>query len=209
MKTTLYAVLVAALTWHCGDSTAASGDGAASVDSAANDTVAQAQLRVFVTDIAYSADLATAAGLSGGLEGADALCQLNADAAQLGGVFKAWISDATVDAIDRIAGDGPWANLDGDVVFNNRANLATAPALALGYRRPPVPGGTTAGPDFREVWTGTAAGGRASGTACSGWTSASVGQGGTAGQAAAQNGQWTDVGQISCGANAHLYCFEQ
>ncbi len=51
----------------------------------------------------------------GGLAGADAICQSQADAAGLDGTFHAYLSTQgpnAVDARDRI-GEGPWFNVDG------------------------------------------------------------------------------------------------
>jgi hypothetical protein len=43
-------------------------------------------------------------GTFGGLAGGDAICQARADAATLGGTWRAWLSTSTVDARDRIVG---------------------------------------------------------------------------------------------------------
>lgn len=55
-------------------------------------------------------------GNLGGLEGADATCQMLADAAGQGGcTWHAYLSSSTEDARDRI-GSGPWFNFAGDMI---------------------------------------------------------------------------------------------
>src|SRR5690606_40551827 len=59
---------------------------------------------VFITSNFYDGDLKTAGAGTTGLDGADKLCQLHADAASLAGTYRAWLSASTVDAIDRKIG---------------------------------------------------------------------------------------------------------
>src|SRR5262245_5083470 len=66
--------------------------------------------RVFVTTKSYPADLKTAGGAVSGVAGGDSLCTRDALAAQLGGNWKAWLSNDTVSAIDRITDVGPWSS---------------------------------------------------------------------------------------------------
>jgi hypothetical protein len=52
----------------------------------------------------------------GGLEGADAHCQMLAEAVGAGGsTWRAYLSSSTVDARDRI-GTGPWHNANGELI---------------------------------------------------------------------------------------------
>ncbi len=68
-------------------------------DSAAPDAGSQSgdagatirRKRVFVTKQAFDGNLQRAAGVSGGIEAADALCQRAADGAKLGGSFRALV----------------------------------------------------------------------------------------------------------------------
>lgn len=162
-------------------------------------------LRVFETATTYPADLKTAGGGASGLHGADRLCQLAAAAANLGGTWKAWLSDATVDAIDRISGAGPWHLVGtGEVVFNNRLNLTTSPAVAIDHTEH---GTLLYG---QGVWTGTESGGRKTGStpSCSNWTSSSVSGGGLSGWATSIS-TWTSWGISECYEGHRLYCFEQ
>jgi len=64
-------------------------------------------MRVFVTSAGYDGDLAGQSGTTDGLAGGDALCNLHASAAGLGGIWKAWLSGDEEDAVDRIADVGP------------------------------------------------------------------------------------------------------
>ncbi len=90
--------------------------------------------RVFVTSQSFNGDLRTAGGMRTGIESADAICQLYAEAGALGGTWIAWISDASTDAIDRVPGEGPWKNLLGIEVFRNRASLqVSSPLASLAY----------------------------------------------------------------------------
>lgn len=154
--------------------------------------------RVFVTRTTYTGEL-------GELAGADALCQNAATAANLGGVWHAWLSDFTHDAISRITGSGPWYDLDGRMVFANRAGLATAPLVGINVQESGAP--LIIGD---RVWTGTRAGGMRSGTGasqlCGEWTS----RAGTAaaGHSLATDGAWTENETVPCNNQARLYCFE-
>src|SRR5688500_4322657 len=86
--------------------------------------------RIFVTSLGYTGDRTTAGGAATGWQGADALCDLAAAGAALGGAWVAWASDSGTNAIDRIMDVGPWYFVDGaTLVFNNKANLATSPVV--------------------------------------------------------------------------------
>jgi len=73
--------------------------------------------RVFITSTSYYGDL-------GGLVGADAKCQNSADSANLGGEWKAWLSDNNTTASSRhIHSTDSYVRLDGLVVANNWEDL--------------------------------------------------------------------------------------
>jgi hypothetical protein len=79
-------------------------------DGVVDDGILCGVRRIFVTSQVYTADL-------GGLSGADAKCQALADAAGLGGTFKAWLSDSKTDARDRVTHVGdPYTLADGVTV---------------------------------------------------------------------------------------------
>lgn len=73
--------------------------------------------RVFVTSTKYNANL-------GGLSGADAICQERANTANLGGSWKAWLSDSVTSASSRLVhSTNPYKLLDGRVVANDWTDL--------------------------------------------------------------------------------------
>jgi len=156
------------------------------------------QQRVFVTSSTYSgsfkAEFASASAPTGVLAG-DALCQLSAEAAGLGGTWTAYLTDGTVYANDRLVGSGPWTGMDGKVVFKNKANLVTSPVNPLVYDEL----GRQAG-SFYDAWVGDPA------SHCSTWSSGSgygaVGQVGSTSQA------WRAYGSEYCSERHRLYCFE-
>jgi hypothetical protein len=213
----------------CGDC----GDGG--VDSAARDAsrspdapvveppadagVPPGAKRVFVTSLRYSANLRDEGGQATGRDSADAICQTLADAASLGGSFRAWLSTTDLDAIDHIAGTGPWYRLDGAVAFPNRASLGTTPQVPISIDE------KLGHPDpFYESWTGTGVGGHLAATSlasatCYDWTSTVdsesikgvlgvFGEGG--GELDGTGPQWTNYAAGYCSPfSRHLYCFEQ
>jgi hypothetical protein len=158
--------------------------------------------RVFVTSLTYSGEL-------GGIEGANAKCQLLADAAILGGSFRAWLSTTSKSALDNVTGQGPWFYVVPDdfsdgKVFNNRANLMTRPLLALNRDELGAAVSTTEG-----AWTGTTLGGSISvGENCSSWTSV-LGASGLTGETWSTANRWTEGDLVACDEQRHLYCFEE
>lgn len=164
--------------------------------------------RVFVTSASYDGNLLAAGGGASGLDGADRLCQSAAAGALLGGIWRAFVSDSSTDAIDRISDVGPWylAGTDGGTkIFNNRANLASTPLSAINRDEN---GGTVNSFSNVEVWTGTNAGGRAASAHCNGWTSALGSQSGMAGDFDTL-GAWTQSSSVDCDFTLRLYCIEQ
>jgi hypothetical protein len=162
---------------------------------------APARKRIFATSTRHNGDLKTAGGGATGLEGADNLCRTAATGGGLGGSWKAWLSDSSTNAIDRIADVGPWYALDGKLVFNNKAGLATTPVNAI---RVDQNGNAWGG----EVWTGTSVGGSKSGSCCLDWTSTdSAGVDATIGSSGYN---WTDTAWTRiCSNKCFLYCIEQ
>jgi hypothetical protein len=160
--------------------------------------------RLFVTSLAYPGDLRTAGQGSTGLSGADALCQNHAQAASMGGTWRAWLSDSFVNAITRITGEGPWALLDGRIAFTNRAELQTVPRIPIQVDERGVVLN-------RLVWTGTQVGGVGDGNTCFNWTSSSGEAKGTIGYLGGSifPRDWTKGRVDDCISERHLYCFEQ
>ena len=107
----------------CGDGILDSGEGCDDGNKTALDGCAptcQFEVkRVFLTSTKYNGSL-------GGIVGAAGLCQARADAASLGGAWKAWISgSAASDQVDvRFKqAKGPYRKLDGTTIANNWADL--------------------------------------------------------------------------------------
>ena len=164
--------------------------------------------RVFVSATQYDGNL-------GGLAGADSKCQLAADSKSLGGRWKAWLSDGTSSALERVAGSGPWVQTDRfSVAFANRAALQTLPSEAIFEDED-----SAIAPLNRrygiQSWTNTATGGSAKSLSpsfdCADWTmnsSQDSSVGGTGGPLEGGN-QWTDAGTAPCAQANSLICFEQ
>jgi hypothetical protein len=175
----------------------------------ANDA-ASAPKRLFVTSLKYKGDLKTAGliatnggPITTGLEGGDGLCQTAAMTAGLGGTWKAYLSDSTTNAYDRIADVGPWTLVGGAILFANKAALKGAPAG-------PINRDETGKyiPDISAVtWTGTNVDGTKATNNCTDWTS-------SLSSPSAQLGcqyvnTWSSCGGSICDNSYALYCFEQ
>lgn len=139
----------------------------------------------------------------GGVAGADKICSDLAKAQGLAGTYVAWISTAGVNAIDRITANGPWQRVDGQVVAQTKAQLATA-ALTTALRRDEK--GQTP-PDAEDrVWTATGPDGKfVGGSDCAGWTGAGSGR---VGEADDTNGDWTSLEDEACSEVNRVYCFQ-
>ncbi len=140
----------------------------------------------------------------GGLAGADAICQSQANTNALGGTWLAWLSTSTINAKDRIT-NGIYKRLDGVVLAYNKADL-TDGLLMIAPR-------LTASGEYTGAWarTGTDGNGTVvSGNTCNDWTSSSglvvVGDPDSYGS----SGQWTNRTTGNCSDTGYrLYCFEQ
>jgi hypothetical protein len=153
---------------------------------------------VFMTDGTYNGSSL------GGLTGADAVCQSEADAAGLPGIYKAWLSAAGYgnSAAERLThSEVPYVLVDGTQVADNWADLTDG---SLDAPIGPFP----AGP---EIWTGTASDGSfVSGSSdCGAWTS-TTGAGAVYGLSYQVASGWTQSEYTyDCGQSLWLYCFEQ
>ncbi|MBS1826486.1 MAG: DNRLRE domain-containing protein [Acidobacteria bacterium] len=147
-------------------------------------------------------------GNLGGLDGADNLC--NSEAAQAGhtGVFKAWLSTATVSAASRMTqSNGPYARVDGVVVADNWADLtdgslkSAIPVTQFGVSRVLEP----------YTWTNTTvAGASAGGPDCNGWTATNASGTPRVGTVTFGDQNWT-LSQTTrpCAFPQRLYCVQQ
>jgi hypothetical protein len=139
----------------------------------------------------------------GGVAGADKICNDLAKAQGLAGTYVAWVSTTGVNAIDRITANGPWQRVDGQVVAQTKAQLATG-ALTTALLRDEKNQTPPAAED--RVWTATGANGTfVGGSDCAGWTGAGNGR---VGEAEHTNGQWTTLVDESCTEVNRVYCFQ-
>lgn len=183
----------------CGSSDAAerSPHASSSSSSGASPSSPSEHKRVFVTSTTY-------AGAIGSVNAADAQCQSSATAAGLKGVFRAWLSDSTSNAYDRISDVGPWYTTSDGIAFAAKSDLRRAPAAELldeyaGYPDPAALG----------AWSGSNADGIATSNDCDGWTNAGGNIHGTVGTALSDK-TWGGGGALlACNAKAPLICFQQ
>jgi hypothetical protein len=151
-------------------------------------------LRVFVTSAVYNGLIDNNA--HGVLE-ADLKCSLLG-----GGSFRAWLSDSSHRAPDRVLGPGPWARSDGKIAFPGRPTFGPLFPVNLDENGKPVEA------DAR-VWTGTDGGPGNPLATCIDWSSPSSIDPGTYGDADYTSYGWTNAANQQCNLAAHLYCFEQ
>ncbi len=153
---------------------------------------------MFVTSTTYS-------GALGSLDAADMHCQSSASAAGLPGLYRAWLSDGTANASDRITGDGPWYTTGNELAFSSKVDLRERPSR----RSSPSTAATSSAPGASGAWTGTDANGVATGEDCEGWTNATADALATTGTALAVDTGWGGGDSpLRCNAKAALICFE-
>ncbi|MCA9489190.1 MAG: hypothetical protein KC621_04690, partial [Myxococcales bacterium] len=164
-------------------------------------TSALPPLRTFVTSTVVAGDF----GAVGNASAADSICRQVAQAASLGGAWRAWVRD-DIDGLpqDRFTSDGPWVRIgDGATVARNLDDLVNdtlqAPILNDESGTAVVGG---------RAWTGFTT--MAFGGTCSNWTS--VGTGfllGGYGLTDRADAAWDQSNQDVCTAQRHLLCFEE
>lgn len=143
---------------------------------------------------------------------ADSICQLEADGAQFGGTFRAWLSDGRSSPDDRFEHSStPYAKFIGGI-DEGRSEVIAADwdELVSGQLRAEIDvdafGATSTfdGP----IWTGTLTNGKSDGQShCNDWTS-EEGQA-ASGSDAKIDSQWTAGPLRSCMERGGLYCFQQ
>ncbi len=153
----------------------------------------------------------------GGLAGADARCQAEADAegADLPGTYKVWLSDSTASPRTRFrctkasCSTEGYVRVDGEVFATDWDDLTdgaiTVPITITARNQPHFPG-------LSNVWTHTATDGSAvaSDDHCQDWTSNDNGHQGGQGNADSSDARWTDTGVSSgCMSPRFIYCFQQ
>jgi hypothetical protein len=155
-------------------------------------------LHVFVSSTTMTGNL-------GGVEGADARCNMLAQGAGLKGKYYAWLSTAGVNALDRTKGDGPWVLVDESHVTDAKREFGEGLIdypIQKDEKGNAVPAGET------HVWTGTGPDGKFGNADCNGWTDTNGN--GVVGEAKsmAVNG-WLAIGNDPCAAENRIYCFEE
>lgn len=154
---------------------------------------------------------------SGGINGADEVCQLIADQANLPrGVYKAWVSSSTEAVKDRFSqSDQPYFFPNGKLLANSWNDLVTQ-NFAFSF-------GTGNGFDIDEngmqvsssqpVWTNTTSDGSIANSVstnhCNDWTEGNSGTGLVGFNDQNSNEDWTVSTTASCNSSARLYCFQQ
>jgi hypothetical protein len=159
----------------------------------------------FLTSARGTGNLASWPGAQGtGIAAGDSICQAAAAAGGLPspGSFRAWLSFARGDAVDRFTIDGPWKRPDGTLVALSKADLtdgqlwSTITQDEMGNYAAPT-----------SVWTGTYADGTAAvAHDCGRWTDGSGANEGLVGTAMHSLGTWTDVVDVRCDYFFSLYC---
>lgn len=158
-----------------------------------------APCRVFVTSTTHKGDF-------GGLTAADDICQQQAQAANLPGTYKAWLSDSANSPDTRfVKSPGPYHLVDGTKVADNYADLTDDSLDAVIDR---TEFGQAVSMPF-ECWTFTDSdGGTFDGSDhCSNWTSTS-GEG-HYGMTITTSHNWTNWNSELCSKAHRLYCFQQ
>ncbi len=162
---------------------------------------------VFITESLHNGNL-------GGISGADAICQADADAAGLTGTFKAWLSDATTSPdISFTKNPLPYVLVDGSIVADDWADLTDAWIYA------PIDqtaAGSTVDDGYGSmVWTNTYYNGQRYDGAvdynCDSWTIDSQSNAGVYGQYQVMDlwSRWTYSARLACDRLFRLYCFAQ
>jgi cysteine-rich repeat protein len=146
----------------------------------------------------------------GSVAGARAKCQAAANAANLGGVWDAWLSDNQSSPSTRFTQSPTgYARIDGVEIAQNWNDLVDgtidAPIVITEFN---VNWGNT------EVWTGTTSAGTVGSFHCNEWTTNSNQVRATEGLAGYTSSKWTDLGgnpevQVTCNGENRIYCFEQ
>ena len=153
----------------------------------------------FVSSVAYKG------GEIGGLTQADSLCQQRANVAGLSGTYRAWLSDLSNNAVDRLMPARGWVRTDGKFLVDQLDDLSNHRfyhTLSLDEFGQPLP-------EFSYVWTGTS-NGTASGQGqdmCGGWTESLSNRSAVVGDLETGSKWWSSRYLGNCDDPYHLYCF--
>jgi hypothetical protein len=149
------------------------------------------------------------AGKLGGASAVDTFCQSAADAKQLGGTWRAWLSDGSTTPTTRFTrANVPYRLLDGTTVASSWTMLAGGFG-SLAHAIDVFEDGTTASAAV-EVWTGTWTDGDWWGPDCNRWTDDTAGSSANVGLSNSTARGWTSANTQLCNhTDLHVYCFEQ
>jgi hypothetical protein len=156
----------------------------------------------FISPVAHDANM-------GGLSGADALCNGWASSAGIGGTYRAILSTATTNASTRLGSARGWIRPDGRPVGDLPSEIfSTSSGLLIPLMI--TANGTNVG--VKSVWSASNNNGiyntAASGTDCTGWTSASTTDMAWYGFSNTTT-EWLDRGtRYYCNSLYHIYCFQ-
>lgn len=212
---------------HLGDPTATSGSwshGAGSTclgsgkrltclargGGAALPPFAQQGRLAFVTSVVGTGDLGSwpqADSGSSGIAAGDSVCRNLATDAGLShpDSFKAWLSDESVDAIDRFDHDGPWVRPDGVGVAADK-NEFTSGTLFTSIGQTELGDYMARFVDGVNVWTGTLTDGTGAGSYCQSWSNGTSAESGNRGQSTDTINSWTQFSAMPCHFAGRLYC---
>ena len=157
----------------------------------------------------YKLVFVSTSGVSGkadGLDGADLLCNTDAQAVGLQGTFKAWLStDQDAPATRFAQAEIPYRRPDGVMIAKDWADLVDgtlAAPINLGLEGASFP-------DVK-VWTGTLPDGSAANATCSNWTTTGdLNLTGLVGSTKDAGTKWSQSGFRACKDATRLYCFQQ
>jgi cysteine-rich repeat protein len=142
----------------------------------------------------------------GGLAGAHAICQGEAQEVGLAGEFKAWLSTTNIAAMTELFhSPDPYRLVDGTLVAFSWGDLTDG---VLTTQIDLTADGTPVGAADIRVWTGTGASGEAIPPTCGDWSMDAIsGHSGRVNWVVADD--WTDFVDLGCSESHRLYCFEQ
>jgi hypothetical protein len=162
-------------------------------------------------NIAFVTSMPVVPGTLGNVANADAVCQMLAEDAHLGGTYVAWLSTSTTNAADRLTGSQGWQRVDGRPVANTVDDLVHSRILYPIRLTEKSDDLVEAGGDAAlTVATGTNADGTdATGLDCGGYNVA--GDSVVTGLADAGGTHWTAAvaapASPNCGQAMRIYCF--
>ncbi len=155
---------------------------------------------VFVSQPTFTANSGVAA--------ADAICQSEAESAQLPGTYKAWLSTSSVSAVSRLGTARGWLRADGKPFADRSSDFVNADSQATHVYYPISLSATGQDLGASDVYTGTFNDGTATSMyTCSNWTSSSMSGYATSGSPTAGSSGFTNYELISCNGSLPVFCF--